>query len=206
MRVRWHLGLILLVAGKSIIIIFIFLFYTFHNYFFKRLSLLIINEPRHEKNLFLPHANNKDADQPAHPRSLISAFVIRCINSIIPLVSIPKISSLQLAEQVGLSLTWSQTPKTWFLVTRLIYYHHFWLTVCLDNDSAELVCYYSSVSGCSNEMNCLIESLLRLVILCVAVVFQNFLVLFSRVMQFSRYSINENEHWEVFLGTQTPRH
>ena len=35
-------------------------------------------EPRHEKNLFLPYANNKGADQPAHPRSLISAFVVRC--------------------------------------------------------------------------------------------------------------------------------
>ena len=42
----------------------------------------------------LPYANNKGADQPAHPRSLISAFVIRCLDSIIPLVSISKISSL----------------------------------------------------------------------------------------------------------------
>ena len=36
----------------------------------------------------LPYANNKGADQSAHPRSLISAFVIRCLDSIIPLVSI----------------------------------------------------------------------------------------------------------------------
>ena len=50
------------------------------------------------ENLFLPYANNKGADQPAHPRSLISAFVIRCLDSIIPLVSIPKISSLWLAS------------------------------------------------------------------------------------------------------------
>ena len=28
-------------------------------------------------------ANNTGADQPAHPRSLISAFVIRCLESII---------------------------------------------------------------------------------------------------------------------------
>ena len=39
-------------------------------------------------------ANNKGADQPAHPGSLISAFVIRCLDSIIPLVSISEISSL----------------------------------------------------------------------------------------------------------------
>ena len=36
------------------------------------------------ENLFLPYAYNKDADQPAHPHSLISAFVIRCLESIIP--------------------------------------------------------------------------------------------------------------------------
>ena len=49
------------------------------------------------ENLFMPYANNKGEDQPAHPRSLISAFVIRCYDSIIPLVSISKISSLYLA-------------------------------------------------------------------------------------------------------------
>ena len=36
------------------------------------------------ENLFLPYANNKGADQPAHPRSLISAFVSHCPDSIIP--------------------------------------------------------------------------------------------------------------------------
>ena len=46
------------------------------------------------ENLFMPYANNKGADQPAHPHSLISAFVIRCLDSIIPLVSISKISRL----------------------------------------------------------------------------------------------------------------
>ena len=30
------------------------------------------------------YANNKDADQPAHPRGLISDFVVRCLDSIIP--------------------------------------------------------------------------------------------------------------------------
>ena len=31
------------------------------------------------ENLFLSYANNEGADQPVHPRSLISAFVIRFI-------------------------------------------------------------------------------------------------------------------------------
>ena len=30
----------------------------------------------------MPFANNEDADQPAHPRSLISAFVVRCPDNI----------------------------------------------------------------------------------------------------------------------------
>ena len=65
--------------------------------------------PHHEKTCFMPYANNKDADQPAHSRSLISAFVVRCLDSIILPFSISEISSLELfyvAEQAGLSLTW----------------------------------------------------------------------------------------------------
>ena len=73
----------------------------------------------------MPYANNKGKHQPVHLRSLISTFVVRCIDRIIPLVSvipepihaISKVSRLLLAskaEQVGLSLTWSQTPEDTF--------------------------------------------------------------------------------------------
>ena len=68
------------------------------------------------------YANNKGADQPAHSRSLISAMVVRCLDSIMPPVSISEISSLFLASvvaQAALCLTWSLTPKTGFVVTRL---------------------------------------------------------------------------------------
>ena len=70
-----------------------------------------------------PYANNKGADQPAHPRSLISTFIVRYLDSIVPILAKSKISSLYLAsvaEQAGLSLTWSETPKTGFLVKWLI--------------------------------------------------------------------------------------
>ena len=73
----------------------------------------------------MPYANNKGADQPAHSHSLISAFVVRCLDSMIPLVSIPEISSLYLASvtvHTGLSLPLSQTPKTGFLMARLIFH------------------------------------------------------------------------------------
>ena len=42
----------------------------------------------------MSYANNKGADQPAHPRSLISAFDVCCLDSIISLDSIAEISRL----------------------------------------------------------------------------------------------------------------
>ena len=47
-------------------------------------------EPGHEKMCLMSYANNKGADQP----SLISAFVVRCLDSIISLDSIAEISGL----------------------------------------------------------------------------------------------------------------
>ena len=47
-----------------------------------------------------------------------------CLDSIIPLLAIAEISRpyiVSSAKQVGLSLNWSQTPKTGFLMKRLIY-------------------------------------------------------------------------------------
>ena len=75
------------------------------------------------RNLFMAYANNKGADQSAHPHSLISSFVVRYLDSIIPLLSISELSSLYLASvaaQAGLNLTWSQIPKRGFLMTWLI--------------------------------------------------------------------------------------
>ena len=65
----------------------------------------------------MAYANNKGTDQPAHPRSLISTFVVRCLDSRISLDSIAEILSLMLvsvAEQAGLCLAWSETPKYTF--------------------------------------------------------------------------------------------
>ena len=59
----------------------------------------------------------------AHPRSLISTFVVRYLDSIIHILAKSKISRLKLssvAAQVGLSRTWSETRKTYFLATRLM--------------------------------------------------------------------------------------
>ena len=75
------------------------------------------NEPGHEKMCLKSNANNKGADQPAHSRSLINAFVVRCLDSIISLDSIAEISRLWLASvaaQAGLCLAWSETPEYTF--------------------------------------------------------------------------------------------
>ena len=72
----------------------------------------------------MSYANNKGADQTAHPRSLISAVIVHCLDSIISLDSIAEISRLQLASvaaQAGLCLAWSETSKTRFVVSWLKY-------------------------------------------------------------------------------------
>ena len=58
----------------------------------------------------MPVANNKGADQPARPCSLISAFVVHWLESINPVVAGSKIGHLGLvlasvAEQANLSPT-----------------------------------------------------------------------------------------------------
>ena len=59
----------------------------------------------------MSYANNKGVVQ------LISAFVVCCLNSVMSLVSVTKISSLMLAsvaERASLSLAWSEHPKDTF--------------------------------------------------------------------------------------------
>ena len=55
-------------------------------------------------------------------------LVVHCLDNIIPLVSTSKISNLYLASlaaQAHLCLTWSQTPRTGILMTRLKCKHFF---------------------------------------------------------------------------------
>ena len=55
-------------------------------------SICTINEPRREKTCLRGFANNTGADQPAHPRSLISAFVNRFLEITICKLATGKIS------------------------------------------------------------------------------------------------------------------
>ena len=58
--------------------------------------------------------NNKGTDQPKHLHSLISAFVICLLESIISKLAKSEFSIFYLVsvgEQAGLSLTWSETSK-----------------------------------------------------------------------------------------------
>ena len=66
---------------------------------------------------------NKDADQLRGNREADQRLCFRYTDSIIPLLPKSKIPSLQpssVAVQPGLCRTWSETPKTGFLTTRLI--------------------------------------------------------------------------------------
>ena len=53
--------------------------------------------PGHAKTCLMPYANNKGADQPVHPHSLISTFVVCCLDSIICILA-PGFS-LQLSDR-----------------------------------------------------------------------------------------------------------
>ena len=64
----------------------------------------------------MPYVNNKGSDQTASTQSG-QQFFVHCFDSIIPIVANPKVSSLSLvsiAEQTGLSLTWSHTTEDRF--------------------------------------------------------------------------------------------
>ena len=77
--------------------------------------------PRGEKTCLRGFANNTGADQPAHLRSLISAFVIRVLEIIICKRATGGISIFYVifvAEETGLNLSLAETPKTGFLATR----------------------------------------------------------------------------------------
>ena len=68
---------------------------------------------------------NKDADQLRGNRKADQRPCFRCKDSTIPLLPKSEISSLypySVAVQPGLCWTWSETPKTGFLRTRLKYY------------------------------------------------------------------------------------
>ena len=86
----------------------------------KKVCLIFLSYgPPREKTCLRGVANSTGADQPAHPRSLISAFVIRDLESTIYKLATSEIL-VSLAEETGFSLTLSETPKTGFLATRPI--------------------------------------------------------------------------------------
>ena len=67
------------------------------------------------ENLSSVFANNKSADKPADPHSLISTFVIHLLESIISKFAKSEFSIFWLvsvAEETGLGLTFRETPKT----------------------------------------------------------------------------------------------
>ena len=101
------------------------------------------------ENLFMQHTNNKGPDQPTH---LVwsAPLLFRCLDSI-PLPDTAETSRFYLAsepEQAGLSITWSQTPKTGFLMMRLIYF-----TVCEDP--------YSTKPGPGSAIGCALRFIIQ---------------------------------------------
>ena len=72
------------------------------------------NGPRHEETGLRGFANKNGADQPAHPRRLISTFAIRSLESMISKLVKSEISilaSVCSCQQAGLHLTLLETRK-----------------------------------------------------------------------------------------------
>ena len=81
----------------------------------------LIVGPRREKTCLREFGKNKSADQTAHARSLISAFVFRLFESIIFKLATCEFSTfflVSVAEQAALNLALSEIPKIGFLATR----------------------------------------------------------------------------------------
>ena len=79
-------------------------------------------------------------------KRLISTFVVRCLDSIIPLLAIAEISRPKLvssAEQVGLSHNWSQTQKTHFLMMGLML-KRFWCNKISDDVQFTSFCLFEN--------------------------------------------------------------
>ena len=55
-------------------------------------TMVALIGPGHAKTCLRSYANNKGADQPAHRRSLISAFVVCCLDSMTCILAISKVS------------------------------------------------------------------------------------------------------------------
>ena len=62
---------------KTLTLLTLMFFWEFH--WFSDVMLMLLFEPDHTKTCLMPYATNKGADQPVHPRSLISTFVVRCL-------------------------------------------------------------------------------------------------------------------------------
>ena len=55
-------------------------------------QVCVLFEPGHAKRCLMPYADNKGAAQPVHPSSLISTFIVRCLDSMIYILAISKVS------------------------------------------------------------------------------------------------------------------
>ena len=112
--------------------------------------------PRREKTCLRGFANNTGADQPKHPLSLISAFVIRFLEeSIICKLATDEISISNqacVAKETALSLALSETPKTGFVASR----SRLWSTCIIVYKACVQYTLHSTwVRGHMNERTCI---------------------------------------------------
>ena len=121
----------------------------------------IPSEPHHEKTCFALREQQRRRST-CDPCSLINLFVLRCLDSIIPLVSVSKISSLYLASvaaQAGLSLPGQKSRRQVFswhgssVILTICDSYHLWFipsvihTICYS--------YWTSIVNKNTPAKCL---------------------------------------------------
>ena len=118
------------------------------------------NESHREKTCLMTYRNNKGVDQLVHPHSLISTFVVRSLDSIMPALSKSKFQDSE-AEQTRLSLTWLEITKDRFSCDMAkIWLHCFFLSIFNLRDHMGRRC-----SSCLSSSSCIRSSPIPLYVL-----------------------------------------
>ena len=100
------------------------------------------------------YTNNTGTNQPAHLHSLISAFVVRCVDSLSQVLQLlyPKFWLVSVAEQVSFSLSWSNNCEQQVLPLPGL---HYYLSVVVTFSLQSRSLYWCVLhKGC---VNCLLE-------------------------------------------------
>ena len=90
--IHWDMKCATRIMQNALRFFFVCFFHSYNLNETKNINIQFLSGPDHAKMCLMAYANNKGADQPAHPRSLISTFIVRCLDSMTCILAISKVS------------------------------------------------------------------------------------------------------------------